>query len=207
MDSFVALCNEDMVLLDIGAHYGLFTLAALRYGGPRARAIAVEPSAEASRILRINVELSGARERVVTLEVAAGAEDGDLTMLTTGPNGAHYMLGVDSGTIRPDVSRISQLTIPSIIASAEIVPTHVKIDVEGFEGEVISGGERVLRDHRPIIFLELHGQLIRQRNRNPRDVLEHLSALGDHRFERSGERIGPDAAAALEIVRLVCFAG
>jgi FkbM family methyltransferase len=207
LDSFVALCKADMVLLDIGAHYGLFTLAALRYGGPGARAITVEPSAEASRILRINVELSGAKERVVILQAAAGAQDGEVAMLTTGPNAAHYMIGVDAGTSRPDVSRIRQLAVASIVARAGIVPTHVKIDVEGFEEDVISGGAGVFRECRPVILLELHGQLVRQRDRNPRAVLEQLIALGYSRFERDGKRIEPDAAAALEIVRLVCLPG
>jgi hypothetical protein len=126
-------------------------------------------------------------------------------MLTTGPNAAHYMIGVDSATRRPDVSRIRQFTIPSILARAGIVPTHVKIDVEGFEEEVISGGAGVLRDYRPLLLLELHGQLVRQRNRSPGAVLEQLIALGYTRFERDGKRIAPDAAAALEIVRLVCL--
>lgn len=202
MDSFVALCHEDMVLMDIGAHYGVFTLAALRYGGPRARVIAVEPSPEASRILRINVGLATAGDRVQVLQAAAGAADGELAMLTTGPLAAHYVIGIDGD--RPDATRIPQLTLESILARTGVVPTHVKIDVEGFEGEVLEGGQRILKEHRPVVLLELHGRLIRERGRSPAAVLARLAGLGYRRLERDGEQVDPDAAAGLEIVRLVC---
>jgi len=204
MDAFVTLCRSGMVLLDVGAHFGVFTLAALHYGGGTARVIAVEPSAEARRVLEANVRLAGAADRVVILEAAAGDRDGEVAMLTTGPIAAHYMIGVD--TDRPDLTRIPQLTISSIVSRTGLVPTHVKIDVEGFEGEVNEGGGAVLARHHPIVLLELHGKLVRERGRDPRAVLAKLEALGYRRFERSGQRIETAAAANLDIVRLACFA-
>ncbi|MGH9363606.1 MAG: FkbM family methyltransferase, partial [Thermoanaerobaculia bacterium] len=32
----------------------------------------------------------------------------------------------------------------------------LKVDVEGYEGQVLDGAERLLREHRPVLFLELH---------------------------------------------------
>src|SRR4051794_32708229 len=43
-DGFISTCRPGMVLFDIGAHFGLFSLAALHYGGIAARAVAVDPS-------------------------------------------------------------------------------------------------------------------------------------------------------------------
>jgi len=42
LDAFIASCCPGMMLFDIGAHFGLFSFAALHYGGPTARAVAVD---------------------------------------------------------------------------------------------------------------------------------------------------------------------
>src|SRR5258708_11933351 len=47
LEGFIAACGEGMVLFDIGAHYGLFALTALRWSGGTARVGAVDPSAPA----------------------------------------------------------------------------------------------------------------------------------------------------------------
>src|SRR5207244_11021995 len=104
MEVYVDLHRSGMVLLVVGAHFGVFTLAALRYGGEAARVVAIEPSAEARRVLEANVRLAGAADRVVILEAAAGDRDGEVAMLTTGPIAAHYMIGVDQE--RPELTRI-----------------------------------------------------------------------------------------------------
>jgi FkbM family methyltransferase len=203
LDGFVARCTPGLVLLDIGAHYGAFTLAALRHGGPHARVIAVDPSRQSNRVLRVNLRLAGAGDRVQVIEGAVGAEDGHLSMLTTGPAGEHFL--VASAAPRPDAVRRPQWTIPSLIARAGATPTHIKIDVEGFEEEVLRGGLDFLRRARPILFLELHGAMLRGRGRRPEEVLGLLSACGYDRLQWHGRPIAPAEAAALETARLVCL--
>ena len=175
LDSFVTRCREGMVLFDVGAHYGIFALAALRFGGPNARVVAVEPSPEASSILRANISLAEDPGRATILQAAAGASEGVLRMLTTGPNGENFMIGTDEA--RPDVTEIPQRTLASIAASSALVPTHVKIDVEGFEGEVIEGGSELLAGAKPVVFLELHCDILRGRGLSPRAVLATLEGL------------------------------
>jgi hypothetical protein len=95
LESFVARCRAGMVFFDIGAHYGIFTLAALQYG-KGSRVVAMEPSPQAARQLRINADIITAGDRVTLVEAAAGAADGLATMLTTGANAEHYMIGTTS---------------------------------------------------------------------------------------------------------------
>lgn len=51
LDAFLARCSPGMQLLDVGCHFGVFSLAALHYGGPTARAVAVDPSHTATTML------------------------------------------------------------------------------------------------------------------------------------------------------------
>jgi hypothetical protein len=47
-------------------------------------------------------------------------------------------------------------SIDHFTAERAIHPGLVKIDVEGYEGRVLKGAERVLKEDRPLIVLELH---------------------------------------------------
>jgi FkbM family methyltransferase len=203
LEAFVAHCAPGMVLLDIGAHYGVFTLAALHYGGPEARVIAVDPSSETSRVLRINLQLVRASTRVQVVEAALGGSDGERAMLTTGPFGDHFMIAAEAP--RSDTTLVPQYTIASLLAGTGLVPTHIKIDVEGLEGEVLQGGRDFLHEHGPILFLELHCTILRSRGQNPADVLELLAGCGYTRFTWHGRPISQDEILALDTARIVCL--
>ena len=64
LDSFIAACTPGMRLLDVGAHFGVFSLAALHYGGPTATAVAVDPSGTAAHMLTVHANLNGFSDRL-----------------------------------------------------------------------------------------------------------------------------------------------
>ncbi len=181
LDLFRHNCPEGIRLLDIGAHHGFFALAATRFGGPTAKILCVEASPSASSILKTNLSLNSISNQVTVMNVAAGATDGTLSMLTTGPAAGDYYL-VPSET-RPDTIEVPQLSLASIIQHSEFSPSHIKIDIEGFEYELIEAAIPLLRNLKPIIFLELHGDALRARNLNPSDVVQFLRAAGYHHFQ------------------------
>jgi FkbM family methyltransferase len=202
LDGFLAHCRPSMVLFDVGANFGLFSIAALMHGGEHAHVVAVDPSPASNRYLRANLRLNGLTGRCQVVEGAVGAADGELAMLTTGPAGDHYM--VAAATPRVDATRVPQMTLHTLARRTDRTPTHVKIDVEGFEREVVRGGADFLRRHRPLLFLELHGAMIRARGECPRGVLEDLVACGYRSFEEGGRPVSLEAAAQSDLVRLVC---
>jgi FkbM family methyltransferase len=65
----------------------------------------------------------------------------------------------------------------------------IKIDVEGFEAEVIKGAAKTLAALKPRVFVELNSYtLIATRNVNPRDFLAMLrSTFGNVSWRKSGE--------------------
>jgi FkbM family methyltransferase len=184
MNDFVAHCQPGMRLLDVGAHWGIFTLAALRYGGSDVRAVCVEPSPDAVSILRQNLSLNGIAEQVKVVQVAAGATEGHIEMLTTGAGGADYLVVPPES--RPDSVSIPQSDLTGLCRSLDFVPTHVKMDIEGFEEEGLMGAREMLHLYRPVLFLELHGELIRRRGRDPQTVLRILRETGYVTWKRAG---------------------
>jgi FkbM family methyltransferase len=204
LDGFIRLCRPGMVLLDAGSHFGIFVLAAVRYGGPEAVVLAVDPSEECAGIFGTNVRLANAGAQTIVVRAAVGDRDGQLHMLTTGAGGGFFLVASDGP--RSDARPWPQYTLASLAAQASRPVTHLKIDVEGHEAVIVPGNRDWLRATRPLLFLELHGELIRSRNQDPLAVLTTLGECGYGRFECGGRPITPQAAAALPLTRIVCFA-
>jgi hypothetical protein len=83
-------------------------------------------------------------------------------------------------------------------------PTHLKIDIEGFEVEAIEGGLRALKVHRPLLFLELHTKILRRRGHHPERLLATLQECGYRRFELGGAPASFGDIVADDVARIVC---
>src|SRR5438105_5499181 len=131
-DRFVAACRPDMVFFDVGAHFGLFSLAALHYG-PSSLCIAIEPSAFAARMLRLHRTPNYPERRLLIRPAAAGRAVGTARMVDVGIQARGYF--VNAGDARPpgDVTLVPSVTIDALAADYQVTPTHLKIDVEGDE--------------------------------------------------------------------------
>jgi FkbM family methyltransferase len=203
--AFLSFSRIGMQLLDIGAHHGFFALAAIRVGGPTAKVLCLEPSPEAAKILRANVHANNSDGQVQILEVAAGQRDEAVRMLTTGPFGADYF--VVPGGPRTDTTLVQSRSIQSSLDETGFHPTHVKMDIEGYEYEVVEASIETLSELKPILYLELHGQYLRQRDRDPAVVIENLRKAGYTSFYCDQQLMDEDSMSSLGFdCRLVCIA-
>ena len=182
---------------------GCSALAAHRFGESGTRIVCVEASPKAARILRANLDANDVRN-VSVRNVAMGAIDGSLEMLSTGPAGSDYFVSVPAG--RSDTVTVRQLTMSTVLSETGLLPTHVKMDVEGFEDDVIAGALSALKKHHPILFLELHGSYLRARRRDPALVISRLRECGYERIEEAGAEVTDYVIARRNFeCRLVCL--
>ena len=61
----------------------------------------------------------------------------------------------------------------------------IKLDVEGFEYEVLAGGQQSIVRSKPVIFLELDDNNLRENNRTAKDIIELLISFGYSTFQRA----------------------
>jgi FkbM family methyltransferase len=203
LDAFIAHCTPGMTFVDIGAHHGFFALAAAHFGAPVSRILCVEASQGAAAILRENVAANNASDKVEVLNVAVGGENGDLRMLTTGPFGADYL--VPAASDRRDAIAVKTQTLEGILSRWNILPTHIKLDVEGCEFEIIHSARNILRRLRPILFLELHGSRMAARGCDPSRVLADLKECGYSQFYQATGEVGDEPIIASDFnCRVVC---
>jgi len=125
------------VFVDVGANIGSYTVLASAVCG--AEVIAFEPDPDTMRDLRANVEINGMESRVELVEAALGSRDGSIEFTVGQDTVNHVATLADSNTRRVRMRRLDDVL-------EERKPRLLKMDVEGYEGEVISGAEQTLRD-------------------------------------------------------------
>jgi FkbM family methyltransferase len=209
LDGFISACRSGMVLLDIGAHFGLFSLAALHYGGPAAQAVAVDPSPMATRMLRIqahlNSNLTAGRLRIVQACVTDHA--GYEPMVAVGVLAGGYFSAPSRDHSATEVTHAPAITLDALVEKLRVRPTHVKIDVEGFEAAVLRGGHRLLSQRRPpILFIELHNTMIRDRKGDPEETLDLLRNYGYSPCAVAGTPLDRDSILSDPLIRITARA-
>lgn len=142
------LLQPGMTVVDVGANIGYYLLLAVQSIGAAGRVICIEPSSENLPELRRNIEINGFAN-VQLHAVALGDREGE-TGLHTGINSG--IADCESGPYRVPLRRLDQVVTERV--------DFLKIDVEGYEGQVLAGAEALLATHKPTLFLELHPHIV-----------------------------------------------
>lgn len=173
-----------MNVFDLGANIGAHTLALARRVGSTGRVISVEPTEWALEKLRRNVALNpDIADRITIIHGAILANTSDscapaafysswsLTAARKKNDSFHPILG---GFLR-SAGDAQSMTVDQLVSSSGIAPDVLKIDVDGFELDVLTGAERTLRDIRPRLVVELCPYLFTEHGRSLAELLDILS--------------------------------
>ncbi len=167
--------DDEPVILDVGANIGLHTIKWLK-SIPKATAFAFEPSPETRDFLERNISRNSLTGSVVVVPQAVSEKSGYETFFCCDDN-AYSSL---KDTQRKKV--ISSLQVP-VTTIDEFVEAHslykislIKIDVEGFEREVILGAINTLKTLKPDLFVEIYGG--RNSNSDPEGTVRLICSLG-----------------------------
>jgi FkbM family methyltransferase len=163
-------------LADIGAATGLYSRLFCACG-PGHRAVAYEPSPSQMAIAVGRITRAGSASRIQLRPCAVGRAPGRVRIAVAENNFASVETGA-SGAPGIDVEMTS---IDSDVAARGLEPDLLKIDVEGFEYEVLLGARELLARRKPPICLELHLGLLERRGVSPRQVVDLLQSHG-YRF-------------------------
>lgn len=138
------------LFVDVGANIGSYTV--LAGAGVGAEGIAIEPIPSTFAALQDNINLNGLTQRIERLNVGIGKTTSTLYFSTEHDTKNHV---ITQPSTRPSES-VSIRRLDDILQSR--IPRLIKIDVEGWETEVIAGADQVLRSPSPLAVIMEFGE-------------------------------------------------
>ncbi len=147
------------VIFDVGANCGFFTLdAALRW--PESRIICFEPHPASFQRLQKNLSANHLEERVSAIPAAAGSVPGECQLQISGDSSMGVVAASNTGGA--GLIKVDLVTLDDCARTRGQYPDLIKIDVEGFEVEVLQGARTCLERANHVI-LEAHSDDLMRR--------------------------------------------
>jgi FkbM family methyltransferase len=172
-----------MTVVDVGANLGLYSLAMADVAGPAGRVISFEPDPDLCSLLRTNCAANRAAN-IEAVQAALGRASDKMTLhrLTLNSGGNH--LGSQNGgeigrTVLVEVAAFDSL-FPGVR------PDFIKVDVQGWELNVLRGMERTLAASDPVIFLEFWPEGLRRAGNSPGEMFSLVRDLGFRLYSCDG---------------------
>jgi FkbM family methyltransferase len=177
-----------MRVWDIGANQGLFMFAAAAAAGREGEVVAFEPDSFLVSLMERSLD-SGTHHgaKVSVLPLAVADELGVTRFLISKTDRTLNHLATAKGNPRTGGSRSSRTVMVvklDWLIGQLAPPDLIKIDVEGAEAQVLRGGVNLLREHRPIVIVEVAAECVSS-------VCETLKAASYVMFDIQSQDRGP----------------
>lgn len=197
------LVTPSALVLDIGANIGAHTLHLANFVGPHGRVLAFEPTDFAfrkqARNLDLNPELA---QRVIAYHCFLAAQDGAAVPrsiysswpLIEGNNGHAKHLGQEMPTESAGARSIDSVVSEQGNTRVQLV----KLDVDGFECEILRGATALLQVSKPIFVMELAPYVLTERGTSLDELLSFFIPNGYRFYDERSERPLPSTAAELQ---------
>lgn len=214
---FKGLVKPGMIVADIGANLGYYTLLAARLLRGEGRVYAFEPDPANYALLVRNVQANGFTN-VAPVQMAVSDHAGAHMLFRHKFNFGCHSLSKPNATEYDGCTEVATTTLDHFFAGVH--PENridlIKIDVQGAEGHVIEGARNLLGKMKPTIIMEFFPWVLRNFGTDPDELLRRLEAfgfgikligrssepLGDGAVERTIERrqVSPDATWSVNLL-------
>lgn len=171
MGLFRRCVKQGMVVVDVGANLGDFTLVAAKATGPGGNVVAFEPDPQNVGWLTKSVERNGFKNVEIRREALSANET--LALLFLSDVSGWHTLNVGQIPLSGERPPITVQTRPLDTLTLDRLDV-VKIDVEGAEYEVLCGAGQHLQRFHPLLFVDLHASM----GANVDGVIQNLRGLG-----------------------------
>lgn len=151
MSFLLHFLKPDSFFMDIGANVGVYTVLASGY--KKCNSISIEPLPKTYSFLKKNIEINKLNDKVNCLNIGLSNQQEELYFTNDGDTVNHVVNEAGKNTTTVHVDTLDHIFPKNI--STDIL---LKIDVEGFEYNVLKGGtQALLNQHVKAIIIELNG--------------------------------------------------
>ncbi len=171
-----------MVVLDVGANIGYYTIQFSKLVEGEGRVFAFEPSSHYLDRLSINIELNKCRNVVVC---PFGLSDDDGTGVLLGDDISSTMHWTSNDITQTKTENISLRTLDGYLIEEKLGRLDIiKVDIDGHEPFFINGAFKTISRFHPLIFMEFSQLNLVMAGSS----VEHLAS----QFEKLGYKLGSE---------------
>jgi FkbM family methyltransferase len=166
-----------MVVIDVGAHVGYYTLLAASLVGDQGRVFAFEPDAGNYSLLLENINLNG-HSCARAFRQAVADRGGSTSFFLSAWGSDRNSLYQDNSGLEAQRVEVEAVTLDDFLAAAgNPIVDLVKMDIEGAELVALQGMKETLKRTRRLI-LEFSPLSVQASPSNPEELLDMLSRHG-----------------------------
>ena len=173
---FLRVVKRGMVVIDLGANIGWYTLIAAKLVGKKGKVYAFEPEPVSYALLRRNVQMNG-YNNVIIEQKAVLNRSGSIRLFLSSDNlGDHRIY--DSRNGRKSIT-VEGTTLDEYFSNWHEKIDVLKIDIQGAEMAALLGMDRVIKANEELkIFVEFTPVGIRRSGFSPKEFLHRLAEYG-----------------------------
>jgi len=139
-------------VIDVGAHYGYFTIRLSLLTGANGLVVAFEPNQKSQAVLQRRISRKQL-DNVRLLSAAAWSSSTNIHFVLDGPLGTTSHVSTSDGR---ESLLVEGRSIDEVVRdNPGMRVSFIKVDVEGSEIEVLCGSQKTLLHHRPVVLCEI----------------------------------------------------
>jgi FkbM family methyltransferase len=194
------LLNPGDTVIDVGSNIGSMILSMSKKIGNTGYVIGFEPSSNRYDKCKERLEFKQIKNAEVHL-LALGAKEGFVQLGSPDPSNLGRTRVLPTSTEGP-LTRCTTLDLWLNQQSGQEKINFIKIDVEGFEYEVIKGMKQTIFRFKPILFIEIDDMNLREQGSNAAEVLKTIQSYGYRLSSSSGGDLTKDIPSHFDLVAI-----
>lgn len=175
MKKLFSLCPDNATVIDVGANIG-WTALHMAHQAAHGKVYGFEPDPYNAEQCIENVKRNGL-QNIEIFSFGLGNAEGTVNMEERTPSnrGGNRIAPLGASASRP--VQITRMDSVSHLRSEGKIGL-IKIDVEGYELQVLKGARAILREHKPILFIELDDNNLRDQGDSANELIRFLGEMG-----------------------------
>jgi FkbM family methyltransferase len=169
------IIKPGMKILEVGANIGYYAIMETRLAGETGHLYAMEPSPFNFDLLTRNLKLNGI-ENYNLYNTAAGSVVGKAKFLLSGRSNLSTF--IEREDLTGEEVDVDVIRLEDFLKDKKV--DFIRMDVEGYEGEILKGAEGALSSgNRPkYFFIEIHSELLHKKKSSCKDIVQFLAKYG-----------------------------
>lgn len=175
-----------MICYDLGANIGFYTLLSAYLTFPNGKVISLEPVNKTFERLKANIDINDKISNCVSCyKIAASNSAGELEIFTASKD-LHAWNSLVAPQNKDEFTKeiIKTISLDSLFENENLpVPNFIKIDVEGWEENVLIGAKQILTKFSPTLLIEFTKENLLRADTSYQKLINILSDYGYNLYE------------------------